>query len=288
MIRSDLWSLLASFGYNHLHVYVLPPGFDTQEFHRLLSLEERGNENFMTPRGMRQWYESAPDSTSHKSDLPFELSVQASWKGSSPEGLSQQVKWRDEGFGCAVIRMDRKKVHQQDDVVVQLFTGPFVVAETILPAVGRVPQGLDDWDIEQIDSRVWKVPYNTGGSRIVSSSDVFRRVFASYARKDIEVVKIYESFANAIGQIECRWDLKILQAGDHWEESLLKEIEAADSFQLFWSKYAKKSKNVRKEWSYALELKRDPFIRPVYWNDPIPKPPKKLSHIHFSRITLKN
>src|SRR6185503_8852242 len=117
--------------------------------------------------------------------------------------------------------------------------------------------------------------------------DVFHRIFASYAREDVEVVKSVESILSVMGTVEFRWDLRILRAGEQWEEKLLKEIVEADSFQLFWSEYAKASKNVRNEWTYALKLNRDHFIRPVYWKDPIPKPPRQLSRIHFSKIKLK-
>ena len=105
MMRSDQWSLLGSLGYGHLHVYVLPPGFE--DFGRVFSFEEIGNDNFSTPAGMRHWFESAPNPNEADS---LKLSVQVTWNESPAGGLFQQVKWREEGYGCAVITIDRKKL----------------------------------------------------------------------------------------------------------------------------------------------------------------------------------
>jgi hypothetical protein len=51
---------------------------------------------------------------------------------------------------------------------------------------------------------------------------------------------------------------------------------------LFWSENSSKSEYCRQEWQYALQLKRgEGFIRPVFWQEPIPTPPEELSDIHF-------
>jgi hypothetical protein len=64
-------------------------------------------------------------------------------------------------------------------------------------------------------------------------------------------------------------------------------IERADIFQLCWSQAAKLSKYVEKEWSHALKQGRLPsFIRPVYWETPMPEPPAELAHLHFARYQL--
>src|SRR5262249_33780703 len=111
-------------------------------------------------------------------------------------------------------------------------------------------------------------------------------MFASYAREDIDVVESVASIMHALNLGELRWDLKVLNAGVDWQESVYYEINIADSFQLFWSEFAKASRNVRKEWKYALGLNRKEFIKPVYWKEPLPSPPRELRTIHFSRIKL--
>ena len=60
-------------------------------------------------------------------------------------------------------------------------------------------------------------------------------------------------------------------------------IDRADIFQLFWSNTAAASKYVRQEWEHALNLQRQQgFIRPVYWQQPMPPPPPELGAIHFA------
>ncbi len=79
-------------------------------------------------------------------------------------------------------------------------------------------------------------------------------------------------------------DVHTLKSGQDWDDQLLTLIENADIFQLFWSGTAADSPYVRKEWEHALGLGRDEtaFIRPVYWETPMPGVPDELDHIHFA------
>jgi len=43
---------------------------------------------------------------------------------------------------------------------------------------------------------------------------------------------------------------------------------------------------VTEEWKYALGLKRDDFVKPLYWEEPLPPPPGELARLHFSKIKL--
>ena len=128
-----------------------------------------------------------------------------------------------------------------------------------------------------------------GGDRIEQISEkVFSKIFASYSRKDIEVVKTVDSILSTFGTADLRWDLKILRSGDNWWETICQEIRSCDSFQLFWSQNSSESEQVRKEWTHALECKPDPgFIRPVYWKEPLPPPPPELEELHFAKIDIK-
>lgn len=135
-------------------------------------------------------------------------------------------------------------------------------------------------------------PYFVGnvfGSTLDESrpEKLFQRIFASYARKDVAVVESLSSIIQALGVGELRWDVKVLRAGESWAERVYEEIESADSFQLFWSANAKASRWVRKEWEYALQLGRGGFIKPVYWSEPLPAPPRKLKSLHFAKISLE-
>jgi len=76
-----------------------------------------------------------------------------------------------------------------------------------------------------------------------------------------------------------------------WSDHLLELIRGADVFQLFWSRNAMVSEYVRAEWEFALSLRRPHFIRPVYWEEPLPEqaglPPGELRALHFQRIYPK-
>lgn len=117
----------------------------------------------------------------------------------------------------------------------------------------------------------------------------YRRIFASYAREDGEVVRRLGAFAASVGDRYLR-DVTALRTGEEWNPGLAGLIERADIFQLFWSWNAMESEWVRREWTHALNLGRADFIRPVYWEDPLPSrpeqglPPPELSELHFHRL----
>jgi hypothetical protein len=118
------------------------------------------------------------------------------------------------------------------------------------------------------------------------SSPACTKIFACYSRHDQWVVRTIDSIMSTLSLGELRWDLKILKAGEDWAERLKEEILSADSFQLFWSKAACVSENVRKEWMLALERKIPGFIKPVYWDEPPAAPPPELAHLHFAWMNL--
>lgn len=114
----------------------------------------------------------------------------------------------------------------------------------------------------------------------------FRRIFASYSHRDRAIVERFENYVESIGDRYAR-DVRDLRAGQVWSDEIRNLIEAADVFQLFWSWNALSSVYVKQEWEYALALKRPDFVRPVYWEDPLPStedlPPEPLKRLHFYR-----
>jgi len=108
-----------------------------------------------------------------------------------------------------------------------------------------------------------------------------RRIFVSYSRRDVAVVLQLERAYKVLGD-SCLRDIDILRSGDDWRRSLLPRIWEADVFQLFWSRAARASRNVEEEWQHALRSGRWNFIRPVYWQKPLPPPPTELAHLHFA------
>jgi hypothetical protein len=117
----------------------------------------------------------------------------------------------------------------------------------------------------------------------------YRKIFASYSHRDIAIVEQFETYARAVGDEYLR-DWVHLRSGQVWSEQLCRLIEQADVFQLFWSHNSMRSQFVRQEWEHALSLGRPSFVRPTYWEDPLPRddtaglPPQALQALHFQRI----
>jgi hypothetical protein len=114
-----------------------------------------------------------------------------------------------------------------------------------------------------------------------SAGKPYDAIFCSYSHRDTQIVERVERAYRALGLDYLR-DVITLKSGQEWNAELLRLIERADIFQLFWSKAAAESKYVREEWEHALALKRPAFIRPVYWEQPMPPVPPELGHIHFA------
>lgn len=110
----------------------------------------------------------------------------------------------------------------------------------------------------------------------------YEKVFCSYSHQDMQIIERVEAAYRALGMDYLR-DVHTLKSGQMWDDQLLALIEQADIFQLFWSTTAAQSRYVRKEWEHALGLGNKPanFLRPVYWETPMPPPAPELGHIHF-------
>jgi hypothetical protein len=83
-----------------------------------------------------------------------------------------------------------------------------------------------------------------------------------------------------------------LRSGEEWSDRLKQLIGEADIFQLFWSSNSMHSPFVRREWECALALGGPNFVRPCYWETPLPAcpeknlPPEELRKLHFQHIPL--
>lgn len=117
---------------------------------------------------------------------------------------------------------------------------------------------------------------------IMAAQKIYNAIFCSYSHADTAIVERVELACKTLGLDYLR-DVHTLKSGQDWNDQLYHLIEQADIFQLFWSEKASKSIYVEQEWRHALALAdRSHFIRPVYWNQPMPHVPEELSHIHFS------
>ena len=115
-----------------------------------------------------------------------------------------------------------------------------------------------------------------------------RRVFVSYSHKDKAVVDQVTSAARTLGD-DYVIDGDVLRSGEDWSTRLDEHIRSADAFQLFWSTNSMRSPQVQREWTVALLLGRENFVRPVYWQVPRPEakphlPPPELDRLHFTKF----
>jgi hypothetical protein len=110
--------------------------------------------------------------------------------------------------------------------------------------------------------------------------------FASYASADRDEVLRRVQGIVAAG-VDVFLDVLSLRAGDDWEQRLHDNIRSRDVFYLFWSRAARDSAWVDKEWRYALAQRGIGYIHPVPLADPreVP-PPTELASRHFNDVLL--
>lgn len=116
-----------------------------------------------------------------------------------------------------------------------------------------------------------------------ADSTSYQSIFISYSHSDTSIIDKLDAAYDALGLHLLR-DSRILRSGENWNAALLHAIETADLFQLCWSQKASGSVYVEEEWRHALSLQKPSFIRPVYWEKPMPAPPAELSHLHFAYL----
>jgi len=111
------------------------------------------------------------------------------------------------------------------------------------------------------------------------------KIFVSYSHKDADIVLAFKKVHEATGY-DVLIDIENLRSGQEWNPELMRMIDRADIFQLFWSENSKNSKYCQQEWKHALKRDLEGFIRPIYWQKPIPNPPRQLSKYHFEYVEL--
>ena len=128
------------------------------------------------------------------------------------------------------------------------------------------------------------------GELELASATPYRRIFPSYSPRDRQIVEQVERFGSAIGDVYLQ-RLVALRSGEDQTARLRELIDEADVFQLFWSTNSMHSEQVRQEWEHALTLNRPNFIRPTYWEQPMPRsatpllPPEPLRQLHFHALS---
>ena len=112
--------------------------------------------------------------------------------------------------------------------------------------------------------------------------------FVSYASQDRQkVAQVIQGMQKARPEMEIFFDVNSLRSGEEWEHILQREIEKRDILFLCWSKNAKESEWVSKEWHYALQNKGADSIEPIPLEPPSEcPPPEELKHKHFNDAML--
>lgn len=108
--------------------------------------------------------------------------------------------------------------------------------------------------------------------------------FVSYASQDRdEVLRIVQGMRKARQDMHIFTDIEGLRSGENWQMRLYHEIDIRDVLFLCWSRSARDSEWVDREWRYALKQKGDMGV------DPLPlepaevcPPPKELEGKHFN------
>jgi hypothetical protein len=162
---------------------------------------------------------------------------------------------------------------------VAFYVGPILIGETrLFGIITDEPHKLNYYQSQSSpDESLWRETWTSP----------YRAIFVSYSHEDSYVVDQLELAYRALGDEYLR-DISVLRSGENWNPALLAKINDANVFQLCWSEAAKRSQYVEKEWQHALGLQRRNFIRPMYWQIPMPKPPNELSDIHFAYIRIND
>ena len=190
------------------------------------------------------------------------------------------------GYSHLVVDVEGNPDAKLAGMWVQLRLGPVTIAEVRLSTDWEdIFWPNDPKEYLSFGSTELEVPLYFSGHVCAVEAKFFSRIFGSYAPKDIEIVRAVDSILGATGRIDFRWDMKVLRAGDD-RDVLKQEISFADSFQLFWSHSASRSRYVREEMNFALGLERIGFIKPVCWEDVVPLLPSGFRKLHIARIYL--
>jgi len=152
---------------------------------------------------------------------------------------------------------------------VRIWSGPLLIGEVSL-TIGVRASAPDDQVIAD-----WAPRY--------------QKIFPCYSHLDHTIVEGFDDAVRALGG-QYLQDVLALRAGEQWQPRLLELIREADVFQLFWSSNSMRSRYCQQEWEHALALRRPSFVRPLYWEDPLPEdptqglPPVVLRDVHFVKV----
>lgn len=230
----------------------------------------RQTETLLGPRAKS--YRHSTEDTKHAVPRGDYITFLPSIEGVEFDPPSQTVRWNDilrrtEFQMCASVELDGRRAIGQMSVLL----GSTLLAEiTLNIEVNSAYQAAEELPPVETSAR----PY--------------RKIFASYSRRDFAIVDHFDRCVSVLGD-EYLVDVKKLRSGEVWSAGLERLIREADVFQLFWSSSSMRSPFVRREWEYAISLRRENFVRPFFWETPRPEdppelPPPDLDRLEFQRL----
>lgn len=171
--------------------------------------------------------------------------------------------------------------------------GEVVVVRISIQVAGIEIASISNCAIEVVEAKQTDADENplAQAKSGAQTSALYQKIFVSYSRQDREITESYKLAQTALGN-DTFVDVDDLRAGEDWKAGLARAIDVADVFQLFWSRNSAGSEYCRYEWNYALkyrcpDTKCVGFVRPVYWEKPMPNPPPELGEINFKYVPLK-
>lgn len=150
---------------------------------------------------------------------------------------------------------------------------------TIKLLVGTMPLGMVSFRVTIASTTL---PQPDVPARLDTPMQRFQTAFASYASPDrAEVFKRVQAIRAS--RVDVFADIVNLRGGERWSDTLMREIAARDVFYLFWSRKAKESQWVEREWRQAIDTRGIEFICPIPLEDPrFAEPPAELADLHFN------
>ena len=127
-----------------------------------------------------------------------------------------------------------------------------------------------------------------GKEQIRIERNDIRSAFVSYASQDrARVAEIVYGMKKARRDLDLFFDIEFISSGDYWDQVLRKELLTRDLLYLCWSRNARESEWVDREWRCVYEAKGVDAIEPVPLELPdICPPPVELSEKNFNDILL--
>lgn len=115
-----------------------------------------------------------------------------------------------------------------------------------------------------------------------------RSAFISYSSMDrAQVASIVFGMKKVRPDMDIFFDVESLRSGTYWEKVLKEEIGKRDILYLCWSRNAKRSEYVEREWRWAYKNKGLDGIEPVPLEAPaLCPPPAELNRLHFGDLMV--